>query len=320
MIDLPQGATPLDFAYYIHTEVGNRCRGAKVNGRIVSLTYMLQSGEQVEILTGREARPSRDWLNPQLGFLRTSRAKTKVRSWFNQLDQAQHLQDGRQIFDRELHRLGARDLSHQLVVDELKLESFDELLILLGRGSLNTAQLASALERLTCSHSLLNLPHRESSRSAHKDSDRSPVLIQGVGNLLTQMANCCQPTQGDAIIGYITLGRGVTIHRCDCTNILNLPEDKCSRLIEVEWSCESDETFPVDIDLEAYDRKGLLMDIYSLLSANRVNVISSHTLSDKSNHTALIQITIEVKNIDQLSLVLNRLNQLPNVFDARRRL
>ncbi len=321
VIDLQQGATPLDFAFAIHSEVGNRCRGAKVDGRIMPLTYILQNGQQVEVLTTKEAKPSRDWLNPQLGYLHTSRARSRVKAWFNQLDHEQHLTDGRQMLDRELQRLGIRNLKHEQIAKEMHQDHIEDLLVLLGRGDVTSAQIASAIHRLTQNRGQTTFSEisRVAPNRLANERAKEPVSIQGVGNLLTQMANCCQPTSDDEIIGYITVGRGVSIHRKDCNNVLNMDEEQRKRLIEVDWESNIQETFPVDIEIEAFDRKGLLVDIYSLLSNERINVIASNTHSDQQNHTARFDITIEVSDIDQLSRLLNRINQLPNILEIRRR-
>ena len=320
VFDLPQGATPLDFAYYVHTEVGNRCRGAKVNGRIVPLTYELQSGEQVEILTTKHGGPSRDWLNPHLGYLKTSRARSKARTWFKQQDHDQNISDGRSLLERELNRLGVRDLSFEKLSEYFHLSSVEEMLIAIGRGDINPAQIAGAV------HKLVEKPQKTQrelrpAEQKRRTSDGGDIQIRGVGNLLTNMARCCKPAMGDPIIGFITQGRGVTIHRSDCKNILNLPESKRSRLIEVEWGgFGSEATYPVDIEIEAVDRQGLLIDVYTVLSNEKINVLASNTLSDQKTHTARIDVTLEIADIDQLSRVLGRINQLANVMEVRRKI
>lgn len=322
VFDLPQGATPLDFAYYIHTEVGHRCRGAKVNGRIVPITYELNSGEQVEILTTKHGGPSRDWLNPQLGYLKTSRARAKARGWFKQQDHEQNIADGRSLLDRELNRLGVRDLTHEKLSEYFHLSSVEEMLIAIGRGDINPAQIAGAV------HKLVEKPQKEAERKKiperqrqHVSSEGGDIQIRGVGNLLTNMARCCKPAMGDSIIGFITQGRGVTIHRSDCKNILNLPDSKRPRLIEVEWGgFGSEATYPVDIEIEAVDRQGLLIDVYTVLANEKINVLGSNTLSDQKMHTARIDVTLEIADIDQLSRVLGRINQLPNVMEVRRKI
>ena len=319
VFDMPQGATPLDFAYYVHTEVGNRCRGAKVNGRIVPLTYELKSGEQVEVLTTRHGGPSRDWLNPHLGYLRTSRARSKARGWFKQQDQQRNLSDGRITLERELHRLGVGDLAHDRLHEVVHQSSVEEMLIAIGRGDITTAQIAGAVHKLTT-------PAIQDKEEALLQRKRAPsgadgdIQIRGVGNLLTNLARCCRPAPGDPIIGFITQGRGVSIHRSDCRNILNLPDDKRVRLIEVEWGGTGDNsTYPVEVEIEAVDRQGLLIDIYSVLANEKVNILATNTLSDRKSHTARMDLTLEIKDIDQLSRILGRINQLPNVVEVRRK-
>lgn len=317
VFDLPQGATPLDFAYYVHTEVGNRCRGSKVNGRIVPLTYELVSGEQVEILTTKHGGPSRDWLNPHLGYLKTSRARSKARSWFKQQDHEQNIIDGRVLLDRELGRLGVRDLGYEKLTGYFRYGSIDEMLIAIGRGDINPAQIAGAVNKLV---ERPTKPVTQQIGRRRKTTEEGDIQIRGVGNLLTNMARCCKPAMGDSIIGFITQGRGVSIHRSDCKNILNLPENKRPRLIEVEWGGMGNETaYPVDIEIEAIDRQGLLIDIYTVLSNEKLNVLASNTLSDPKMHTARIDVTLEITDIDQLSKVLGRINQLSNVMEVRRK-
>jgi len=317
VIDLAQGATALDFAYHIHTEVGHRCRGAKVNGRIVPLTYELHSGEQIQVLTGKHAAPSRDWLNPHLGYLRTSRARSKVRHWFKQQDQQQNLADGRGALERELRRLGVDNLPLEQLAEQLGMQGIDEMLIAIGRSDISTAQIAAAVHRLT-------RPGDEAEETITVVGDRKraeggDIHIRGVGNLLTNLAQCCKPAPGDPIVGFITQGRGVTIHRTDCSNILNLSAEKRRRIIEVDWARREQNTYPVDIEIDAIDRHGLLRDVSIVLANERINVITTHTTTDRRRHTARMQLTLEIADTDQLSRILGRISQLPNVFEARRR-
>ncbi len=319
ILDLPQGATPLDFAYAIHTEVGHRCRGAKVDGRIVPLTHELQSGQQVEILTARHGGPSRDWLNPQLGYIRSSRARSKILAWFKQQDQEKHISEGRQVLDRELRRLGATDLPVEKLVTELKLQEVNELLAAIGRGDVTTTQIAGAVHRLQPPE--MRQPHPEPPSPPRTKSSRSggDIQIHGVGNLLTHIARCCKPVLGDSVVGYITQGRGVSIHRRDCPNILKLDGEKRNRLIEVEWGQpEPGESYPVDINLRAVDRPGLLRDITTILAAEEVNVLSVNTATDRKRGIATMRLTIDIRDTTQLSKVLNRIAQLPNVLEAWR--
>ncbi len=319
ILDLPQGATPLDFAYAIHTEVGHRCRGAKVDGRIVPLTYELQSGEQVEVLTTRHGGPSRDWLNPQLGYVKSSRARSKILTWFKQQDQEKHISEGRQALDRELRRLGATDLALEKLVVELKFQEPNELLAAIGRGEVTTAQIAGAVHRLQPPEVReAPIPRSRVSR-VKRPQPGGDIQIHGVGNLLTHVARCCKPVLGDSVIGYITQGRGVSIHRRDCPNILKLEGEKRNRLIEVEWGQpEPGESYPVDINLRAVDRPGLLRDVSTILAAEDVNVLSVNTATDRKQAIATMRLTVDIRDTTQLSKVLNRIAQLPNVLEAWR--
>ncbi|SCZ67739.1 GTP diphosphokinase [Thiohalomonas denitrificans] len=316
VIDMPQGATPLDFAYHIHSEVGNRCRGAKVDGRIVPLTYELHSGEQVEILTTRHGGPSRDWLNPHLGYLKTSRARSRIRAWFKQQDHEKNIADGKTALDRELHRLAVSDLDRLKLARHFGLQQVDELLIAVGRGDINTAQIGHAVHHLTRREDETDTLAPVQRRKGAKGGD---IHIRGVGNLLTNMARCCTPAAGDPIVGFITLGRGVTIHRRECSNILNLPEEKRRRIIEVDWSASEKNTYQVDLEIEAVDRQGLLRDISTVLANEKINVLTTDTRSDKHRNTAKMLVTVEITDTNQLSRILSRIGQLPNILEARRR-
>ena len=316
IIDLPQGATPLDFAYHIHTDVGHRCRGARVNGRIVSLTYELKSGEQVDVLTTKSGHPSRDWLNPQLGYLKTSRARAKARQWFKQQDNTQNVTTGREALEKDLKRLGLTNINHKNLAEKFNFKEVDDFYAAVGRGDITSTQIAARGQSLTQSEEPGKVVSVPSIRKRRKQT--SNVEIEGVGNLLTKFAKCCMPAPGDPIIGYITLGAGVTIHRRDCRNILKISDTKRGRLINVEWGRQSHEMYPVDISLETIDRQGLLRDILNILSNEKVNVTAVHTQSNKSNNTAHMDLTIEVASVSQLSGVLNRLGQLNNVYEVRR--
>jgi GTP pyrophosphokinase len=318
VVDLPAGATPLDFAYHIHTDIGHRCRGAKVNGSIVPLTYELKSGEQLEILTTRNGTPSRDWLNPHLGYLKTSRARAKARSWFKQQDHDKNVSDGRAGLDRELHRLGITDLSLEKLTKRFRFDRVDDLLAAVGRGEITSAQIAGAAqEQVTPKPAEPALPHPPKGhveRTAPGD-----IRVRGVGNLLTNMARCCKPVPNDPIVGYITRGHGVTIHRRDCPNVLRLQSDGRERMIEVSWGAHIESTYSVDIQVNAYDRQGLLRDITALLSNEKINVMAVNTVTDKKDFMARMVLTLEIHDIGQLSRVLSKIDQLPNVIEARRR-
>ncbi|MEZ5540489.1 MAG: GTP diphosphokinase [Pseudomonadota bacterium] len=318
IIDLPQGATPLDFAYAVHTEVGHRCRGAKVNGRIVPLTYQLKNGEQVEVLTARQGKPSRDWLNAHQGYLVTSRAKSRVRAWFKHQDFGHNIGGGRSILDRELHRLGVSSLPVDRIAERLGFRQTDDMFAALGSGDVSTAQLAGAVSDLVPQGEVLRPRSERASRRVDERFDDG-VRIHGVGNLLTTIARCCRPVPSDPIVGYITRGRGVTIHRQDCGNILRLQGDDRVRLIEVDWGMASERTYQVDILVEAYDRSGLLRDITALLSNEKINLSGANTATDEQEGIARMVLTLEIRDISQLSRVLTKIGQLSNVITARRK-
>ncbi len=318
VIDLPVGATALDFAYHIHTDVGHRCRGVRVNGRMVPLNYELRNGEQVEVLTGKHSAPSRDWINPHLGYLKTSRARSKVRHWFKQQDRDISITAGRDALERELHRFGLGSARLGDVLGRLNFKDVDTLLAAIGRGEQNVAPVVSAVLDIshTGAETGLSIPlvGRRSSRPA--DADAFKIL--GVGNLLTQPARCCRPVPNDPIVGYITRGRGVTIHRSDCPNVLRLKLSDAERLIDVQW-CASDQLFTVDIQVLAYDRRGLLHDISSVLANDKINVMAVNTRTDKTDMMARMELTLEVEDIEQLSRILDRIGQLPSVTEVRRK-
>ncbi len=321
VVDLPAGATPIDFAYHIHTEIGHRCRGAKVNGRIVPLTYKLRNGEQIEILTAKRGGPSRDWLNTQLGYLKTSRARAKVRQWFKRQNYEENAAHGRVILDRELHRLGVTEVNHEKLSRVFNFSKVDDFLAAIGRGDITTTQIISAINDII---EPVKQPEEDEQQSiaTHPTTTVSPtgIKIQGVGNMLTNLAQCCRPVPGDDdIIGFVTRGRGVTIHRRDCPNILRFDEEGRARLIEVDWDTGGDDTYPVDIEIDAYDRPGLLRDITAVVANEKINISSVSVITRKKELRAKITATLEIANIDQLSRVLALIAQLPNILEVRRR-
>ncbi|MDD3518997.1 MAG: GTP diphosphokinase [Chromatiales bacterium] len=318
VIDLPRGATPIDFAYTIHTEVGHRCRGAKVNGRIVPLTYELKSGEQVEVLTTRHGGPSRDWLNPNMGYIRTSRARGKARTWFRQQNHDKNLAEGRAILERECHRLGVEEPNLDELAHRFHLHKRDELLVAIGGGEITPAQLMRMLQVPEPKPEPTNIATQPAKRARAHGGDASAIRIRGVGNLLTQIGRCCRPVPGDPVIGFITRGKGVTIHRQDCVNVLRLPEEKRGRLIEVSWGDEQS-AYPVDVHIEAFDRQGLLRDITAVLANDRVNVLSANTTTDKRNQQVTMDLTLEIADTAELGTVMDKVGAIPNVTLVRRR-
>lgn len=315
VIDLVAGATPLDFAYHVHSEIGHRCRGAKVNGRIVPLTYLMQNGDQVEVLTTREASPSRDWLNQSLGYLQSARARSKVRAWFNIQDHAQQISNGRTVLDRELKRLRAAAISVDKIASRLKYARVTDLYAALGRNDVTIAQVAGALDFLAEPAEKLPVVTRRASRQSKVTG---AISVRGVGNLLTQMASCCQPVPDDSIVGFITRGKGVSVHRADCGNMLNLPEQQRERLIEVEWGEDSSSQYRVEIRIVAFDRQGLLRDISTVLSALKIDVVGVHTNSDAENQIADMRISLHIGSIEELASVMEKIRLLRNVQSVER--
>ncbi len=319
VIDLPRGATPLDYAYHVHSDIGHRCRGAKVNGRIVPLTYELKSGEQVEILTGRTSKPSRDWLNPSLGYLKSSRARSKVRAWFRQQDQEHNIGVGRAVLERELHRLGVQDVSLERLAQKSRYPKVDDFLAAIGRNDITGSQIANLLSDHVLPRQEAEVATLTPSAPSKAEGTGEDVSIYGVGNLLTRLARCCRPAPGDPIVGFITRGQGVTIHRRDCPNLARLSEQEGERLIEVSWTRRSERYYPVDIQIDAVDRQGLLRDVSAVLSNEKINVLGVNTRTDPRDHRARMTLTMEIRDVAQMSRLMDRLASLRNVLDVRRR-
>jgi len=312
-IELPVGATPIDFAYAIHTEVGHRCRGAKVNGKLVSLNHQLENGDQIEILTTKRGGPSRDWLNPDLGYLRTARARQKVRQWFRRQAREQNIERGRELVEKELRRLS---LEHLKLEDVARLfrkdENYDEFFSKVGAGDIQPSTIAAKLADTVVDEEDLALPPAYAPEGPTIDTS---IRVMNVGNLLTNLARCCNPVPGDPIVGYVTRGRGVTIHRRDCPNILRTEEHE--RLIEVDWGTVK-KTYPVRVRIRAYDRTRLLRDIGEVLGNEEVGMRRADITTHKEKNLATFTVVMEVEDMSQLSRVLSRIEMLPNVLEARR--
>ena len=310
IIDLPSGSTPIDFAYHVHTEIGHRCRGAKVNGKLVTLDYALKTGDQVEILTAKQGGPSRDWLNPNLGLVKTQRARSKIKQWFKRQNYEQNLTQGKLILDREFRRLGLPDVNMDQLLRELDYRTLDDLYVALGCGDIATGRIINKLSEVDKDKldSLFNTrPVSETKPSSNT------VVVLGVKGLLTNFARCCNPVPGDEIVGYITRGRGATIHRQDCPNILRLKDHE--RVVKVSWG-EPQKTYPIMVEIKAYDRQGLMVDISNVLNNEGINL---QNVDVKVNHNlALINMGLEIGDISQLSRVLTRIENLPNVMEAHR--
>ncbi|WP_028387888.1 GTP diphosphokinase [Legionella fairfieldensis] len=315
VLDLPQGVTPLDFAYHIHSQIGHRCRGAKVNGSIVPLTYALKTGDRVEVLTGKDPRPSRDWINPHLNYLKTSRAKAKVLHWFKMQDYDKNKAEGHEILDKELKTLGIKMERVHDVVSSFNFKRLDDLLAALGRGDIKLGQILNRLSPSEVTEPTLQNIVKPLAKPEVSGSD---LRIEGVGNLLTHIARCCQPVPGDAVVGYITVGRGVSVHRQDCPNIIHAGEKQKQRFLQVTWGSSTREHYVVDILIKAFDRSGLLKDVTSLLANEKAHVYALQTQSNKQENTAFIKLTVEIDGLNSLSRLLTKLEQIPNVLEARR--
>lgn len=311
IIELPVGATPIDFAYQIHTEVGHRCRGARVNSKMVSLDYRLKSGDKVEIITTKRGGPSRDWMNPSLGYTGSARSRSKIRSWFREQEWEQNVEQGHEVIERELKRLGLQDdYTIEEIAQALKFEDINDFLAKIGFGDIQSAQISGAIAILK--------------RKLRPDDELQPLLkpapakpkgltVKGVSGLHTKMAGCCTPIPPEPIIGYITRGQGVTIHRQDCTQVAAITEPE--RLIEVDWGTEM-ETFPIPIVVKAYRRANLIDEIVSTLRGQQINVTKTKTMYDGT--ISSIYLMVEVVSLEQLNWLLKKLENLPNVVEAYR--
>jgi GTP pyrophosphokinase len=314
VFDLPHGATVLDFAYHVHTEVGHRCRGAKVNGRIVPLTHQPHSGDRVEILTAKIAEPSRDWLSVHHGYLNTSRARDKVRAWFRRSAHEANLAAGRALFERELKRLAMPDADLIQLPALFGLQTHDELLIALALGEISPGQVSRVMQEAT------EPPEPETAPITARPTvlDHSAISIEGVGNLLTVLARCCQPLPGDPVRGFITRTRGVSVHRANCASLARLARRDPDRVIEVSWGQAAAQAYEVNIQLNGYDRKGLQKDVVGVISNANIGIIASSSRLFARTGEVEMRYTLRVRDFEQLSALLDRLAALPNVVEARR--
>ena len=327
VVELPQGATALDFAYSVHTSLGHRCRGAKLDGAMVPLNTPLQNGQTVEVVTTKEGGPSRDWLNPELGFLASHRAKSKVRAWFNALDLAQTVAKGRESVEKLLQREGKTAMKLDDLAVQLGFKAADDLFEMVGKDELSLRTIENMLRpaepALTKDDYVLAKKMRAPARNA-----AGGVLVVGMGSLLTQLAKCCKPAPPDEILGFVTKGKGVSIHRADCSNFRNMASGSPDRVIEVDWNspgasdgAAGTAVYPVDVSIEASDRQGLLRDISEVFAKEKMNVIGVQTQSVKDNRggTARMTFTVEVAQSDRLKQVLGVVADVPGVRSARRR-
>lgn len=326
VIDLPSGATPLDFAYHVHSMIGHRCIGAKIDGRIVPFTYSLQTGDQVEVITQKEPNPSRDWMNPNAGYLRSSRARAKVATWFRKLDRDKNIVAGRELFEKELdrHNLSMAKIDKGSMLRRFNLESTDDLLAGLGSGDIRINQVINYLD--TCYNKptaeeedrrlLAKLEQKTNAPFRAKAKDH--IVVEGVGNLMTHIARCCQPIPGDAIQGFITMGRGVSIHREDCEQLKELSRRNPERLIDAVWGENYSGGYGLTIRILSNDRSGLLRDITTVLANEKINVLGVRSRSNVREQTAEIDMELEIYNINAFNRALAKLSQLNDVISAKR--
>jgi guanosine-3',5'-bis(diphosphate) 3'-pyrophosphohydrolase len=309
IIDLPAGSTPIDFAYHVHTDVGHRCRGAKVNGKLISLDYQLKTGEKIEILTAKRGGPSLDWLNPNLGLVKTQRARSKIRRWFKVQAREKNITQGKTLLEKELRRLGLTKLNLEKLAKEFEFRNVEDLYEAIGNGDISIGRIVN--------HLTVPEVEEEFKLIAHPTTDKPPaadsVVILGLRGLLTNFAKCCNPAPGDDIVGYITRGRGATIHRQDCPNIMRIKDRE--RLVKVSWG-EAKNTYPVPVKIKAYDRDGLMRDVSTLIAEEDINM--GKVSVDINNNLAIFDMVLEVRDLAQLSKVLDRLENLANVLEAHR--
>jgi guanosine-3',5'-bis(diphosphate) 3'-pyrophosphohydrolase len=315
IIDLPTGATPIDFAYNVHTEVGHRCRGAKIGGKLVPLDTVLKTGDQVEILTSKRGGPSRDWLNPHLGMIKSQRSRAKIRRWFKQQDREKNIKNGRDIIEREMRQLGLSDVNLEQLARSLNFKNIVDLSEALGCGDISHMRITNAL----ISSDEIKQDDFDLIGSVEKGVDLSSdttdgVKVLGLKGLLTRTARCCNPAPGDDIIGYITRGRGATVHRRDCPNVLNIKDKE--RLVQVSWGV-AENVYRVPIRVQAYDRDGLMRDISTVISEESAGIRSVRVDVNREN-MAVFSLILEVRNVGHLSRVLSRVEHLTNVVDAHR--
>jgi len=325
VIDLPSGATPLDFAYYIHSNVGHSCIGAKVFGRIVPFTHKLQTGDQVEVLRSKTPNPSRDWLNPSLNYIHTPRARAKVQHFFRLLDRDKNIIAGKELLENALAKvqlsLAKVDLSE--ATERFNLTHNDDLIAGVGAGSIRLLQVVNFLQQLDSKtkpveeidpQSLVRQPQQAGTQAA----DSNGITVSGVGNLLTHMAKCCQPVPGDEISGFITQGRGISVHRLDCEQLANALNQQPEREVDVQWGIDNNQSYQVSINIIGSDRQGLLRDISTIISNERVSIIGLESNTDHAKQSMSMGIKIEISNNEALTRLMTKLNQLDDVIDVKR--
>jgi GTP pyrophosphokinase len=322
VVDLAAGSTVLDFAYHVHTEVGHRCRGAKVNGRIVPLTQAVNTGDRVEILTAKQPNPSRDWLNPKLGYIHGARARSKVRQWYKRESRDDNLRAGKEALEAEARRMSIVLSDLETVLERFSIKTLEDLYVAVGNGDLTTGQVCNAVSRLKTEQAapqaedlLTRAPVRQRGKRAAGFDD---IIIEGVGNLMTTMAKCCHPVPGEPVVGYVTQGRGVTIHREDCGQVVHWQSENSPRLLRVNWGSKPATHYSVHLLVRAFDRRDLIRDISTVISAAETQVTDIRSRLDESLDEVTIHLKVKVRDYEQLSELLSRLGSVSNVIEAKR--
>ena len=320
VVDLPMGSTPLDFAYYVHSQIGHKCVGAKIDGRIVPFTYQLQNGDRVEILTQKTAKPRRDWLNPQLGYLHSSRARAKVHTYFKKLDREKNIPAGKELLENELqkHQLTLAKVSKNLDLERFNVTTMDDLLAAIGAGDIRLQQVVNQVRPQPSEDDKLEQLKKRSKVNKRKLGGTSEVVIEGIGNLMMQFAKCCEPLPGEPIMGFITQGRGVSVHRRDCEQLAHLLTQHPERGIDVNWSRQTKQDYRAGLRISALDRNGLLHDITSVLANEKAAVLQMDSDADGSSQTATIVLQLAVKDNESLQRISQRLRQINGVEQVQR--
>ncbi|MFT5573599.1 MAG: GTP pyrophosphokinase [Cryomorphaceae bacterium] len=325
VVDLAFGSTPIDFAYAIHTEVGHRCRGAKVNGKMVPLTYSLKTGEQISVITSKAGGPSLDWLDSNKAYVRSRRARAGIQHWFRHENREETIAHGRNILERELERMNLNDVNLESLAKNLGVEDTQEMYFKMVDGSIKPGRAAVMAQRilrpqLLADEDQLEISFRDRNKAANDDRKPADLSIQGVSDLLTNLAKCCQPVPGDKVLGFVTRGTGITIHRESCPNILYQKHKASERVVEVSWGEDKEQTYPMTVLVSAFDRKGLLKDISTIFADEKINVLEIKTRTEVKDQFVQMEILLEVASIELMSKLLSKLDQLPNVLSVKRKL
>ena len=324
VVDLSYGSTPIDFAYAIHTEVGHSCRGAMVNGKMVPLTYRLQTGEQVSIITAKTKGPSLDWLDPHKGYTRSRRARSRIQHWFRHEHRDETIAHGRQVLERELERMNLNSVNYEQLATVLKADDAQEMFFRLVDGSIKPGRAAAMAQRLLKPDNVddeqLEISFKGHKVAANDDAKPADLSVDGVSDLMTNLAKCCMPVPGDKVLGFVTRGTGITIHRESCPNIMYQQNTDRERVVQVNWGNDEERTYPMKVLINAFDRKGLLRDVSTVFADEKVNVLEISTRTDTDKQSVLMEGLIEVTSIEAMSKILAKLDQLPNVMSVKRKL